>query len=199
MIERPNKCPKWLESSLQALAFWMGYEHHLFPHHAISEGAIVNELRNILTCKMNCGLQVHVEYPYKTIQEKGAARKAVAGRPRSADLAIVNAGCVQNRSNSKKALPQPMAVIEVKRSRNILHDLKRLSDIRSSTKGLRCFLIVTSHRCRPRMLVDKSGRSRGAKTIGNQRCAIRRVCKATASFKRPSSAFYACAVEVLPV
>ena len=58
---------KNIGDSLQALAFWVGYQHQLYRHHVLPEGAIVAELARILDGKFNNDTQVHCERMYREL------------------------------------------------------------------------------------------------------------------------------------
>ncbi len=94
-------------------------------------------------------------------------------------------------------------MIEVKRASGagvkIDEDLTRLAELKSLNSELRTFLIVISERSRPKRFVTESGCAlTNRPSIAGTSCVfkVRRVCKATASFKKTETAHYACLIEV---
>lgn len=56
--------PKWIDPLLQGLTYWIGYKKQLYPHHPLSEGAIVGESQNLIYSRLEKAQKLHCEYPY---------------------------------------------------------------------------------------------------------------------------------------
>lgn len=48
MKETLEPLPSWIITSLQGLAFWIGYKRALYRDYPLSEGALVTELRSLI-------------------------------------------------------------------------------------------------------------------------------------------------------
>lgn len=195
-----SRTDRWLEKSLQGLAFWIGHRQALYGHYPLPEGALVSEACNLIQANLPSDLLLYPECLYKNIANF-SGEKSYFGR-RRADLVVCDAEA-KKIGRDGNVSDYVRYVIEVKRGsaskESIDEDLRRLhSLIEVSQARPRAFLFVVSEsRCPTRFV--KNGRSRsGFRDIPgiNGRYKIRRTVKAAASFDKYSSAHYACAVEV---
>ena len=84
-------------------------------------------------------------------------------------------------------------------NKSIDNDLKRLVAVKNEKPNVRCFLVVVSEVSRPKRFVSEKGVSLPSNTsiegtAGTYK--VRRVFKASSSFKAIESANYACLIEV---
>lgn len=200
---------------MQGLAFWIGYQHRLFPNHDLVEGAVVAEFYRLLARHTDPSEVVIPECAYARIinghpndsNERADVVVALKGKQNPAEL---------HRSKKKKITGVEF-IMEVKRSgvpiSMLKNDIRRLQAcLNKSRKKARAFLLVVSQAGVPRSirgfgsLINASGTAsrRLPKTIEAETglrvpVHIRRVCKATSSFdsKRHSSAHYVVLIEVL--
>jgi hypothetical protein len=49
MKKTVSTVPTLIQQSMQGLAFWIGYQHHLFSKHDLLEGAVVAEFYRLLS------------------------------------------------------------------------------------------------------------------------------------------------------
>ncbi len=191
LIDKP------VERSLQALAFWVAYQNGRYRHHSLPEGAIVSELTCLLSGDVKGQLTIERELMYKDLLE---------GKPWDtkvrADLAIMPS------EPEKRGVP--VALIEVKRAdapwREIEGDLIALNHFKLLSQNTLTLLVVVAQAHRPNQWVSPNGVSPNEiETIQIQeedktvdiRYKVRRVLKASGSFKMVDSACYCCLIEVL--
>ncbi len=62
-----NDIEKPIVDSLQALAFWIGYQDERYRHHDLPEGAIVAELTRLIYGNVENGLSVKCEVLYSDL------------------------------------------------------------------------------------------------------------------------------------
>jgi len=206
MDKKQNDRQQWLIDALQGLAFWMGYRQKLFNGYPLSEAAIVSELCHLIqTNKPDC-LKLQPERMYKDLVSLESGKKKpndTWGQTR-ADLVLCGKeskakGRKDNISDSVRL------VIEVKRGsaskQDIEEDLRRLHKfLKAHHSGARAFLFVLSEGRVPNGEFVKDGKAwRGKPPITG--CdggfyQVRRVLKATLSFKGKENAHYACLAEV---
>ncbi len=175
-----DKLPPWTESAMQALAFWVGYKREFFPHYHLQEAAVVSQLLDILYAKVPEAVKVVAEAPVYT------------GHTSRADIVL--------RMNENVT-----HIIEVKNEHKgyslskklVIQDMKRLKIYKDEHPQVSCYLLLVSQSKLPKLFVSREGL---AKTIEKNAlpvaCSVRRVCKAAASFKRPSNAYYVSLVEI---
>jgi hypothetical protein len=173
--------PYWTDTLLQGLAYWVGYKNQLYPFHPLTEGAIVGEAVALLKNSFKLGEILECEKMYKDLGADGFGAKR-------ADLVITKA------ENEK-------IVVEVKRYSpslgKIEQDFERLAMFNFQHPQTRCFLLVVSQKKKPEKFVTEEGNAKKAKISNNTYVTtVRRVCKASASFKNVGSAHYACLIEV---
>ena len=182
----------WINHLLQGLTFWIGYKHHLYPHHPIKEGAIQNEALALINSSLNDGDKVHSEKKYSSIGSRHSINKI--GHEK-ADIFI------EKRSGKK-------IVIEIKRHPNrkgILYDFRKMLDLKisSSKDTINCYLLLIGQGKIPKTFVDKdSGTAfRGNIEFENEFILrVRRVCKTSSTFREKKAiknANYACLIEVV--
>lgn len=204
LTEKPSKLlmvPRWLQQSLQTLAFWVAYQNEVYRHCLLPEGAIVAELTRLLDATIDSGMVVIREPMYRIFLPQGKADWKQATR---ADLAVIE------RSQTPESM-QIGTVIEVKRAiaKNdvIDEDLIALSLLKKANPKIRAFLVVVSQVSIPDRWVGESGKadpetsshdvSLESGVLLKVLYRVRRVAKAAASFDSKWRATYCCLVEVL--
>ena len=173
----------WAEPLLQGISFWLGYKKQLYRHYPLTEGAIVGEAIHLVYANISENDSLICEKMYKEMGVKDA------GQTR-ADLVIID-----KKSKNEKV------IIEVKRNsasqKLIDGDLKRLSEVKKTKRNVRCFLLLVSQSLKPKKFVNNNGMAvKGDIPIADFHVNVRRVCKATGSFKGKNAAHYACLIEV---
>jgi len=179
-----NKLPNWVDSTLEGLAYWLGYNHELFHQYPLSEGAITAEVLRLISRKLEGPERVDCEVMIKNIIGNG-----LGFNQERVDIVIKNEGII-------------IAAIEVKRYQAtramIDSDLHRLSEIKRNTPDISCFLLLASEKKRPKEFVNESGESIKKLEMDYPfKVAVRRVCKAGSSFRNYDAANYACLIEVM--
>jgi hypothetical protein len=187
-----TKLPHELEGALQALAYWIGYQHERYRHHPLSEGAIVDEFARLLSEKLgrDRGLVVCREHSIGAVSgNRGDDAKrfdVVVGSP---------------SGNKANLVAEPAYCIEVKRaSKAYESDLERLRIAASESQGRwRGFAIVVGH-ARPEFLNDKHKARRGTFPSSNGvSFAVRRVVRAHGAVQaKPKSGHWVCVLETVP-
>lgn len=194
----PERCPKWIEKPMQSLAFWVGYQHSMYWHSDLPEGAITAELRRLIKAELPDRFRIVCESSYKNLSGTDSWFDAVR-----ADLAIFR------DDESAETNLSPIAVIEVKRAsaaRTLIEDdLIALSILKRSKPELRAFLLIVGECFRPSEFVGldgKSSKEQGVILLNGKDKNIFyrsiRVTKAGAFFDNPESAHYCCLVEIIP-
>ena len=193
--------PDWLPEAIQSLAFWVAYQHQIYRHHRLPEGAIVAELTRLVDAEVGRDLIVLREPLYRTFP--GADRDVWPDLSR-ADLAV-------RRKGDGKEPGAVEAVIEVKRAasaaREIDRDIAALHQLRASNPAIRTFVLLVSQAGWPRRWVNVNGNARRDVETVRHRTAdgveveialrVRRVTKAAHSFKSIDKASFCCLVEVM--
>lgn len=192
---------KWLEHSLQGLAFWIGHRHPMYMGYPLSEGALVAEACNLIQANLPHDLTLMPECMYKNLVAVGSTVAGVGAQARTdlvlCDIAAKKIGREGNVSKYTKF------VIEVKRGnssmQSINEDLFRLyAYLQVATKVTRCLLFIVSESSAPRRFVKYGKSVLGSQPIpgitGNFR--VRRTVKAAASFSGNESDHYVCLLEV---
>ena len=193
--------PRWLQQSLQTLAFWVAYQNEVYRHHDLPEGAIVAELTRLIYATVDSNMMVLREPQYSSLQHEGNDDWFGASR---ADLAI--------RSRTPRSLaPSCDALIEVKRGNaaaQLVHqDIAKLAKFRTRNPQSRTFLVVVSQASVPWRWVGDNGVANpetqslsitlDTGEVSDVRYRVRRVVKAAASFKAIEKATYCCLIEVI--
>lgn len=129
-----------IDAALMGICHWMGYRHQLYPHHPLTEGALVGELAGLLSAHLHTDLAVVLEQPYSTFS--GALTAPVRGRPPAADIVIGARSSITQVGDRR--LVSPNVVIEVKRSQHNdwPADLKKLSTVWSPTAGWTAWVLL---------------------------------------------------------
>lgn len=191
--------PKFLESALQGLAFWIGHRHSMFHSYPLPEGAIVAEACNLIQANLADSLELKPEVQYKKIVPKGTELEGIGSLAR-ADLVILSRHDADGGSSESERVH---FVMEVKRGSaskaSINDDLKRLYTFLVGTPtNARAFLIVVSESRAPARFVSEGKSRLGSHSVpGTNGCFhVRRTVKASASFSLRSAAHYVCLIEV---
>ena len=193
--------PRWLNQTLQTLAFWVAYQNEVYRHHLLPEGAIVAELTRLIDANIASDMFVIREPLYRDLLPEGAG---YGKRTYRADLAIKKR-CSKSTSSSYET------IIEVKRAGSPGSandgDLIALAQLRKLNPQVRAFLVVVAQASLPGRWVAPNGiATPETESLSvtletgemlEVRYRVRRVAKAAASFKSMNTATYCCLVEVL--
>ena len=193
--------PRWLNQTLQTLAFWVAYQNEVYRHHHLPEGAIVAEFTRLIDANIASDMAVIREPLYRDLLPEGVEKWERASR---ADLAI--------KKRSSELTPSFCeTLIEVKRATtafNVINeDLVELTRFRAAHPQVRAFLVVVAQASLPSRWVGPNGvATPETESLSvtletgemlEVRYRVRRVAKAAASFKSINKATYCCLVEVL--
>lgn len=192
---RERDWPKWAEVALQGVTYWIGHRRAQYPHHPLTEGALVAELCNLIYGKLPDAQLLKCEVMYaELLAEAQPSPNTILSERARADLVIVEA---------TKGAETPRFVIEVKRSSagdsQINADMRRLAEVRRRLKGVRTYLFVVSEARRPERFVSPGGASlRGINKIPNDKghYRVRTTLKAAHLFEHRDRAQYCCLIEV---
>lgn len=189
-----DKMQSCIEEALQSLAFWVGYQHQVYRHHRLPEGAIVAELIRLIDGNLVGGLQTHCEKMYRKCVKHGEWNNN-----ERVDIAIVNGSELQ-RVN---------AMIEVKRAssltKEIEKDLVALAKFKKLKPGTRAFVVAVSEAKWPKKWVSSNGmaiKKIQETTLTDDQgvsCEYKvvRILKAAPSFRSIRGASYCCLIEVI--
>ena len=197
-----NRLPRWVERTLQGLAFWIGHRHALYYGHPLPEGALVAETCNLIQANFGSDKRLICECTYKKLVAPGAKIQKLGGNER-ADLVVIGMANRKKITETSNLSELAQMVIEVKRGsankKKIEEDIERLAMLKLKNPKVQTLLFVVSESKLPKDYVTGKGYAkRGIFYIGdNVRYKVRRVCKATASFKVQRSAHYACVIEAM--
>lgn len=192
--------PKWLETALQGLAYWMGHRQSLFRTYPLTEGAMVAEACNLIFANLSPELVILPERMYRDLVRPEG--NPFQGKLTRADLVICDKTVNQNNVNANISV-YVKYVIEVKRgsasNQLIDEDLKRLCQLKNAgNTDIRCFLFVISEGHAPKRFVNNGKSIKGWNEI--QGCSgyyrVRRTVKASPSFSNKERAHYVCMIEV---
>ena len=157
--------------ALRQLVFWVGYKHEKYYGHHLTEGAIVGELRDLISAQLSQKYSLECEFPYKKFSVKGAS--IVKGRPEQADFALKD-----------KKTKRIVAIVELKKGKAItkkgVEDLRKLQQVKSA----RLFLILVTESGVPTSLISATGRAR--RKIDPKdgiRFRVRSVCSAGTTYR----------------
>ena len=193
--------PRFLERSLQGLAYWIGHRKSMFWSWPLSEGALVAEACTLIQANLPDAQMLRPECQYEHLVYYPSRFAGVNKRAR-ADLSILSKSAASTK-RSERVAQHVEYVIEIKRAAapksEIDKDLQRLySLLVASRQRVRAFLIVVSESKAPTRFV-KGGRSKlGQHPIPGRPgfFHVRRTVKAAASFSNVKSAHFVCLVEV---
>ncbi|MEI7905324.1 MAG: hypothetical protein WCI43_07920 [Candidatus Firestonebacteria bacterium] len=105
--------PKWVESTLQGLAFWIGHRRALYHDHALPEGALVAEACNLLQANLESNKRLLCECAYKRLIAPGSSAVGL-NRNARADLVIIDMEDRKKIKESSNLSELVRMVIEVK-------------------------------------------------------------------------------------
>lgn len=193
--------PDWLTLPMQALAFWVGYQHCVYRHHDLPEGAIVAEFTRLVDAEIGLQRVVVREPMYRDLLAPVGAAWRDASR---CDLAVRVKGAGKQQGPAE-------AVVEVKRGSAsdavIDADLLALDQLKKADSRIRAFLLLVAQANWPRRWVSHLGTAnRDAESFtvvdscGEEqevKVRVRRVTKAAQSFRSIHTASYCCLLEVL--
>jgi hypothetical protein len=192
--------PRFLETALQGLAFWIGHRQAVFPFYPLAEAALVAEMCNLIQANLSDTLSLRPEYLYRDLVPPDR-RDRFDGLTR-ADL-VITTKLPDQPARGANLAEHVQFVMEVKRSAAgkglIDEDLRKLHRFLEATPTqARALLIVTSESKAPDRFVE-DGKSR-LHSHEIPKCAgcfhVRRTVKAAASFSNKTTAHYVCLIEV---
>lgn len=184
---------KYIEDSLQALAFWVGYQHQIYRHHILPEGAIVAELARMIDGIVKNGAQTHCERMYRELVNIGDWNNN-----ERVDIALIE----------EKKDAHVLAMIEVKRASSPVKefeaDIAALSKFKMHNPGALTFVVVVSQAKRPRKWVNDKGvairKMMQTKLTDDQglpfQYKVVRALKSGCSFKSIDRANFCCLIKV---
>lgn len=183
--------PKYYAPVLQAITHWVAYKREYFHNHLLPEGAIVAELTQLLSAKIDFKHRIDCEVMYKDIDNSIA--KSIR-----ADITISKT--VDGKEPQKD-------VVEVKRYENkddfnkILDDSEKLA-ILSKSPNIRLFQIVVGQRKQPTELITSNNNAKKGNLYkrGKDIDVRARICKKAYSCtkKDTASGVYALLLEINP-
>ena len=160
--------------ALRQLVFWVGYKHEKYYGHPLIEGAIVGELRDLISAQVSQKYSLECEVPYREFSGKDAL--TVKGRPEQADFALWD-----------KKTKRIVAIVELKKgkaiTKKVVEDLRKLQQVKSA----RLFLILVTESGVPTSLISATGRAR--RKIDPKdgiRFQVRSVCSAGTTYRSTS-------------
>ena len=174
-----TKTEHWIESALQAMAFWMGYEKELFPSYDLPELALGAEFCRLLRHFAPKELKIKAEQNYGELL-------GIKSNDR-ADIAIFN----KENDNCEY-------IIEIKRNGShsiIKKDIQRLQQTKKKLPNAKQYSVVFSEK-RLKDFVKEDGTANKQDANGKN-YRVRRVCKAAPSFRSEKNSFYAILIEIL--
>jgi hypothetical protein len=192
--------PRFLETALQGLAFWIGHRQSLFWSYPLTEGALVAEMCNLIQANLSDTLSLWPEYLYRNLVP-GNRRNAFEALTR-ADLVIAlkQDGVRDRRADLSQQVQYVMEVKRAAAGKSLIdEDLRKLHRFLEATPTqARGLLIVISESKAPDRFVE-DGKSR-LHTHDIPNCNgyfhVRRTVKAAASFSNKKTAHYVCLIEV---
>jgi len=154
-----NDVPAHWGNVLQALAHWVAYKKEYFHGHLLPEGAIVAELTQLLSAKIDVKQKLECERMYKEFDSsiKTTIRADIVIGDKPAKLKDMQGG-VQKHIH----LEQLTEVIEVKRYEGrwdkTLADFKKLARLKGIKSDLRLFQVIVAQQRLPEKLFNKKYR-----------------------------------------
>lgn len=218
MITTLNRIPSWADDALQGITFWIGHRRAMYRHHELTEGAIVAELANLISHRLVGGnsqkAHLYCEVLYRNVLTKKEAKESSESwGANRLDLMVASEFVPRAEVKTHDFSTSVTQVIEVKRASGpqskINEDLRRLANLVVAKPSVRAFLIVAAEANIPQrfalLTISDDNRQEvraqtGRHAIEGTGCyfMVKRVCKASASFKSASNAHYACLIEVMP-
>lgn len=199
--------PKFFESVLQGLAYWIGYERSYYTNYHIAESAVVHEAAKLFSVHIDSEQKVFCEIPYSAIKPEITPTKGTLGK--HADILIAKGKVTEDCYDFSSV----DFLFEVKRYvksyGSIVKDIDKLCEYFNEAASLRCaraFLLVVSEHKLPEMFAEIYHHDADYDTVGAKRqiypvlnkngfyFKVRRVCKALHSQSHLESAHYICAI-----
>jgi hypothetical protein len=177
---------------MQALCYWIGYQHSQFWNADLPEGAITAELRRLIKAELPKSLKIECETAYSELALSGPWKKKVR-----VDLSVFES----------KGVRVPIAAIEVKRAsvdqKLIDDDLIALNILKQTNPCIRAFVLVVGEAYRPAPYATLDGLSpkesipiRLEKYSPAVMYRVIRVTKAASNFENREVAHYCCLLEI---
>lgn len=196
-----KELPQWAEPAIQAISYWMGWNHVRYRHWPLTEGALVAELQRLIASNIGSdeALCAEVDVKYLCDPKLTTDEKIRGGR---VDIVITKKVKGQ-RPNDKQVRENVVAIIEVKRAKQwnkIKEDIVRLSMLSSHLgASVRSFVIVTSEAKPFEKRFAKNGKAlKPIQSLDNAEYKVLRLCRATAALGQSKAPHCACIVEVRP-
>ena len=150
--------PKHWEKVLQAAAHWIAYKKQYFDGHLLLEGAIVAELTQLLSAKLDKSMQLKCEMHYKNILGAGKGSKRadlVVGKKESDEFIIHEVIEVKRfEINKKKG-----NLNEIKK------DFEKLSQVTDLNPRPRLFQLIVGQHSLPDVYFNKKKESMKRKNV----------------------------------
>ena len=175
-----------------------GHRRALYSGYSLGESALVAELCNMIFTHLPKEQLFKCEVQYVELLG-GMITSTLTITKARVDIVLLR------RSLRKGASANAEYIIEVKRASSsnamIDNDLRRLAAVKRAHPSLVAYLVVIAEADRPKRFVTEAGSA--LTTIfripdTDQLYRVRRVLKASHSFKNPDRAQYACLIEVSP-
>jgi hypothetical protein len=190
--------PKWIDRSMQGIAYWIGHRRALYSGYSLGESALVAELCNMIYTHIPSDHVLRCEVQYTELLGRSVETSVLSAKAR-ADIVI------GKRLGKRREGSSPQVIIEVKRASasnaQIDNDLRRLAAVKLHNSDLATYLAVIAEAERPKRFVNDDGEATSGIYLipgTKQLYRVRRVFKAAASFKNKNRAQFACLVEVSP-
>lgn len=179
--KRPSvtSSPPWLVNAAQGLAHWAAYQSHLYQNAPLPEGALNVAFASLVAAsKIVTAIQFEPQYKDFGVQSLKGQR---------ADFLITDS-----------VDPNVRHVIELVRFTDgygpSRHEQKRL--LRAASRKTIGWLVVIAQRKRPTQFVSRTGTAWPKSHHHSRAWAVRRVLKATSSFKSIKNTVYVCVIQV---
>lgn len=183
--------PMWTDTVLQAITYWIGWNHTKYRHWDLTEGAIVAELQRLIASELDSDEALYAETYADTLINLNPFPEDVK-RKEHYDLVIAKKH-EGSRPDKNELHEFVTAVIEVKRNKSwnkIEEDIQKLARLAKYRKNTRFFIIVTSegkpmddHLVVPVKNGDFRGKKGNLPRIKNERkmaiYRVRRLCRAS--------------------
>lgn len=179
----------WMDPVLRGLCYWAGYRTELYPHHKLTEGAIVDELALLLRAHLEPGKSIVREQPYSTFSSRKSQLAEDHLRSR-ADL-VLGPLEPKKKKSKRRRFVSPEIVMEVKRGGAygvVKKDLVKMASCQGEDSTWRGWSLIVFQNCaRTGKLRDWTTVNENArrtifeKESGNIPYRVRRVCKTTST------------------
>lgn len=133
--------PKYWNEILQGLSYWIAYKKQYFKDHLLTEGAIVAELTQLLSAKIESNMRIECERMYKEINPQ------IIDQSRVDILIGKKTNDKYKNGKIKKLMPNELLeIIEVKRYegdwKKVEVDFEKLFKLKKNLPNTRLFQIV---------------------------------------------------------